>query len=120
MVVLTPPVGLSGVKEIESVSLNDHFYEMNYIFNSTADYLDSIGLLDQKYGASTRKIDGQCTGRRWLAGDLAIIGVHCPNVSDIVTFVNVIGRKQISAFEKQQGVANSPPRRRNAVDSDNY
>lgn len=121
--VLTPPVGLDGVTEVEITAFNQHVWHVEYEISDLAAYMTYVGLLDERYGRSSVRngtVEGRrdCRDRWWDSGNVTIMGSYCPSSGYRLWFTNVIVSDQRDAYVAHlDAPANSQERRR--IDPDN-
>lgn len=121
--VLTPPIGLDGVTQVEITALNQHVWYVEYKISDLDAYMTFVGLLDERYGASSPRngtVEGRrdCRDRWWDSGSVTIHGAYCPARGYNLWFTNVIVSDQRDAYVAHMDApANQDEQRR--IDPDN-
>lgn len=92
---MTTPVGLAGVKQVSIKGFLKHFFRVDYLIESTADYQKYVTLLDSEYGTSSRTNQDGCAYRNWLSGDVSILGSFCSKDGSKLSFINKIAAQQM-------------------------
>ena len=118
--VLSPPVGLEGVRSVEVLALERHTYSVTYVMNSAADFTTYTSLLTGRYGQpnvgpGTTRSNRTCRYRIWESGVVIIAGETCPNQPSIIRFVNRVVSDQLD----QAGAPRPQQPRQRAIDPDN-
>ncbi|MBB5711748.1 hypothetical protein [Sphingomonas xinjiangensis] len=119
--VLTAPVGLAGVRQVAVNGYIRHVMDVEYSFATTADYERFVTLLDDEYGASSRKAVEQCTHRWWFSGSVSIRGRHCPD-GNTVEFDNDVASSQLVQIvdKRKADEADGSDVKKPVIDSDMF
>lgn len=121
-VILTPPVGLQGVRQVEVSSVNDHVEQIVYRIETSQDYLAFVQLLDDRYGRSSegpaRHMTG-CQVRHWASGHVELIGARCAGDRFELSFVNSIASRQLAAYQAHLRRPAEQPAEQRRIDPDN-
>lgn len=119
---LSPPVGLSGVTEIEVSAVADHAYQIVYTIAGEQEYMTYVRLLDERYGSSqvrnSEDMPG-CRTRYWESGQVGILGAFCRDRGYELTFVNSVVSEQLQDYREHLRQPPASPASEPRIDPDN-